>query len=89
MKFYDLLRGAEPYKFYWANETSAIFTVQVTSGSLSARLAVMCDHAAEAARAAAQTLLPAWALASWRRGRQARTRRSMLDADSKAPLANE
>lgn len=49
----------------------------------------MCDHAAEAARAAAQTLLPAWALASWRRRRQARTRQSMLDADSKAPSANE
>jgi CelD/BcsL family acetyltransferase involved in cellulose biosynthesis len=79
VKFYDLLRGAEPYKFYWANETRATFAVHVASDSLPARLVVMRDRAAEAARAVAQTLLPASALASWRRWRQARIRRPMLD----------
>jgi CelD/BcsL family acetyltransferase involved in cellulose biosynthesis len=89
VKFYDLLRGAEPYKFFWANETRATFSVHVASDSLPARLAVVRDHIAETARAAAQTFLPAWALASWRRRRQAWARRSMLDADSKATSANE
>ena len=89
VKFYDLLRGAESYKFFWANETRATFAVQVASDSLPARLAVVCDHVAETARAAAQTFLPAWALASWRRGRQAWARRSMLDANGKAASADE
>ncbi|MGH9751247.1 MAG: GNAT family N-acetyltransferase [Blastocatellia bacterium] len=89
VKFYDLLRGAESYKFYWANETRATFAAHVASDSLPARLSVVGDHAVETARAAAQTFLPAWALASWRRWRQARTRRSMLDADGKANSANE
>jgi len=61
----------------------------VTSNSLPARLAVVCDRAAEAARAAAQTLLPARAMALWRRWRQARIRRTMLDADSKDLLVNK
>ena len=89
VKFYDLLRGAESYKFFWANETRATFSVHVASDSLPARLAVVRDHLTETARAAAHTFLPAWALASWRRRRQARARRSLLDADSKAPSANE
>jgi|SRR5215831_730494 len=89
VKLYDLLRGAEPYKFFWANETRATFAVQVASDSLPARLAVVRDRVAETARAAAQTFLPAWALASWRSRRRARTRQLMLDADSKAPSANE
>ena len=80
VKFYDLLRGAEAYKFYWANETRATFAAHVASDSLPARLAVACDRATEAARAMAQTLLPANALAIWRRWRQARIRRSMLNA---------
>jgi CelD/BcsL family acetyltransferase involved in cellulose biosynthesis len=88
VKFYDLLRGAEPYKFDWANETRATFAVQVASNSLPARLAVLRNRAAEAARAAAHTLLPAPALALWRRRRQARMRRSMLDA-SKGLSTNE
>ena len=88
-KFYDLLRGVEPYKFDWANETRATFAVQVTSNSLPARLAVMYDRVAEAARAAAHTLLPARTLALWRRRRQARMRRSMLDAGGEGLSANE
>ncbi|HKQ80570.1 MAG TPA: GNAT family N-acetyltransferase [Blastocatellia bacterium] len=83
VKCYDLLRGAEPYKFYWANETKATFAVCVASDSLPARLAVVRDRAAEAARAVAQTLLPAGALALWRRWRQSRMRRSMDDAVGK------
>jgi len=83
VKFYDMLRGTESYKFYWAKETRATFAVQVASDSLPARLAVVCDRAAEAARAAAQTLLPARALTLWRRWRQARMRQSMFDADNK------
>jgi len=89
MKFYDMLRGAEPYKFGWANETRATFAVQVASDSLPARLAVMCDRVVDAARAAAHTILPARALALWRRRRQAWMRQSMLDADSKGFPANE
>src|SRR5262249_38709110 len=86
---YDLLRGAEPYKFGWANETRATLAVQVTSGSLPARLAAMCDRAADAARAAAHALLPARALALWRRRRRARARQSTLDADDNGLSANE
>jgi CelD/BcsL family acetyltransferase involved in cellulose biosynthesis len=79
VKYYDLLRGAEPYKFDWANETRATFAVQVASNSLPARLAVMCDRLAEAARAAAGAMLPAPALALWRRRQKARMRRAILD----------
>jgi CelD/BcsL family acetyltransferase involved in cellulose biosynthesis len=89
MKFYDMLRGAEPYKFEWANETRATFAVQVASNSLPARLAFMCDRVAEAARAVAQILLPSSALALWRRWRKARVHRSMLDADSKELSVNK
>jgi CelD/BcsL family acetyltransferase involved in cellulose biosynthesis len=89
VKFYDLLRGAEPYKFDWANETRATFAVQVASNSLPARLTVMYDRVAEAARAAAHALLPAGALAFWRRRRQDRMRRSMLDAGDKELSAIE
>ena len=89
VKFYDLLRGVEPYKFYWANETRATFAVLVAADSLPARLSVARDRAAEAARAAAQTLLPASALALWRRWRQARMRRSLLDAGREGLSAPE
>jgi CelD/BcsL family acetyltransferase involved in cellulose biosynthesis len=89
VKVYDMLRGAEPYKFFWANETRATIAIQVASASLPARLAVACDAAVEAARAAAPILLPSSALALWRRWRQARIRRSMLDAESKGLSANE
>jgi CelD/BcsL family acetyltransferase involved in cellulose biosynthesis len=81
VKFYDMLRGAEPYKFGWANETRATFAAHVTSDSLPARLAVMRDRVADAARAAAHALLPAPALALWRRRRKAWMRQSMLDGD--------
>jgi CelD/BcsL family acetyltransferase involved in cellulose biosynthesis len=81
VKFYDMLRGAEPYKFGWANETRATFSAQVASDSLPARLAVMRDRVADAARAAAHALLPAPALALWRRRRKAWMRQSMLDGD--------
>jgi CelD/BcsL family acetyltransferase involved in cellulose biosynthesis len=86
---YDLLRGAEPYKFDWANETRATFAVQVASDSLVARLAVLQDRVADAARAAAHILLPAPALAFWRRRRQARMRQSMLEADGNGLSAIE
>jgi CelD/BcsL family acetyltransferase involved in cellulose biosynthesis len=89
VKSYDLLRGAETYKFDWANETRATFAVHVASNSLPARLAVMFDRAAEAARAAAHTFLPARTLAFWRRRRQARMRRSMLYAGDNGFPANE
>src|SRR5262249_32156398 len=89
VKLYDMLRGAELYKFEWANESRATFAVQVASNSLPARLAFMCDRVAEAARAVAQILLPSGALALWRRWRQARIRRSMLDADSKDLSVNK
>lgn len=89
VKVYDLLRGAEPYKFFWANETRATIAVQVASDSLPARLAVACDAAAEVARAVAQILLPSSALALWRRWRQARIRRSMLDTDGKDLSVNK
>ncbi len=89
MKYYDLLRGTETYKFDWANEARATFAVHVSSDSLPARLAVMCDRVAEAARAAAHALLPARALALWRRRRKAWMRQSILDTDVKGFSANE
>jgi CelD/BcsL family acetyltransferase involved in cellulose biosynthesis len=89
VKFYDLLRGTETYKFGWANETRATFAVQVSSHSLPARLAFMCDRFAEAARAAAHALLPARALALWRRRRKAWMRQSMLDDDVQEVSANK
>ncbi|HEX5083490.1 MAG TPA: GNAT family N-acetyltransferase, partial [Blastocatellia bacterium] len=75
VKFYDMLRGAEPYKFDWANEARATFAIRVASNSLPARLAVMRDCAVGAARAVARALLPAPALALWRRRQKARMRR--------------
>jgi CelD/BcsL family acetyltransferase involved in cellulose biosynthesis len=89
VKFYDLLRGCEPYKFDWANETRATIAVQVASDSLPARLAVMCDRVADAARAAAHALLPAQALALWRRRRRARMRQAILDDDGEGFPAND
>jgi CelD/BcsL family acetyltransferase involved in cellulose biosynthesis len=89
VKVYDMLRGAEPFKFFWANETRATIAIQVASASLPARLAVACDAAVEAARAAAPILLPSSALALWRRWRQARIRRSMLHEESKGLSAHE
>jgi CelD/BcsL family acetyltransferase involved in cellulose biosynthesis len=89
VKSYDLLRGAEAYKFDWANETRATFAAHVASDSLSARLSVMLDRAAEAARAAAQALLPARTLALWRRRRQARMRQSMHYAGGNETAAND
>jgi CelD/BcsL family acetyltransferase involved in cellulose biosynthesis len=89
VKFYDLLRGTETYKFGWANESRATFAVQVSSHSLPARLTVMCDLFADAARAAAYALLPARALALWRRWRKAWMRQSMPDSDVKGFSANE
>jgi CelD/BcsL family acetyltransferase involved in cellulose biosynthesis len=89
VKIYDLLRGAESYKFEWANETRATFAVQVASNSLPARLAIMYDRAAEAARAAAHAFLPARILALWRSRRRAWLRRSMLDAGDRELSANE
>ncbi|MBO0858287.1 MAG: GNAT family N-acetyltransferase [Chloracidobacterium sp.] len=84
VKFYDLLRGAEAYKFDWANETRATFAAHVASDSLPARLAVLQDRAKEAARAAAYAVLPARMLAFWRRRRQAQMRRS-----TERPSVNE
>jgi CelD/BcsL family acetyltransferase involved in cellulose biosynthesis len=89
VKFYDMLRGAELYKFDWANESRATIAVKVASNSLPARLVVMFDRVAEAARAAAHAFLPARALALWRRRRKARMLQSILDADGKEFTANE
>jgi CelD/BcsL family acetyltransferase involved in cellulose biosynthesis len=89
VKFYDLLRGDESYKFYWATETRSTIAVQVTGDSLPARLAFMSDRAADAARAAAHALLPARALALWRRRRQARMRQAIIDDDGGGFSANE
>jgi CelD/BcsL family acetyltransferase involved in cellulose biosynthesis len=81
-KHYDFLRGAEPYKFEWANEARATVAAQLASGSLPSQLAIALDHTVEAARAAAQALLPAQALALWRRWRRARARKSAIVADA-------
>ena len=74
-RYCDLLRGSEAYKFEWANETRATIAAQLASGSLAARLAITSDHLEEAARAAAQALLPERALALWRRWRHVRARK--------------
>jgi CelD/BcsL family acetyltransferase involved in cellulose biosynthesis len=81
-RHYDFLRGAEPYKFEWANETRATVAAQLASGSLQSQLAIALDHMTEAARAAAQALLPEQALALWRRWRRARARKPAIIADA-------
>jgi len=85
-RHYDFLRGSEPYKFEWANETRATLAAQLASGSLPSRLAIASDYMVEAARATAQALLPEQALALWRRWRRARARKTAIVADSDARL---
>jgi CelD/BcsL family acetyltransferase involved in cellulose biosynthesis len=77
MKFYDLLRGAEKYKFDWADEARATVTVQIASNTLPARFATLSGYAVEIAHAAALTLLPDRTLALWRRWRQNRAHHAM------------
>lgn len=68
--FYDMLRGAEKYKFDWANEARATVSVQVASNTVPARLAVLSEHAAEISRTAAHAVLPEVLLVWWRRWRR-------------------
>lgn len=88
VKVYDMLRGAEPYKFDWANETRATISVQIAGNSLPAGMAVARDRAADAARATAYTFLPEPALALWRRWRKRPKPQPMPDTDSKGQPAN-
>jgi len=87
-RHYDFLRGAEPYKFEWANETRVTVMAQLASGSLPSQLAIALDHIVEAARASAQALLPEQALALWRRWRRARARKPAIIGDDGDQLRN-
>ena len=56
IKVYDLLRGSEPYKFFWANSARATVTARVLSRSLPAKLFLAREQIAMIGR----TLLPEW-----------------------------
>ena len=79
MKFYDLLRGGERYKFDWANEARATIAVHIVGKTAPARFALLSNHAAEIARAAAHTVLPDRALAFWRQWRRRRAQQAQLN----------
>src|SRR5215510_1617126 len=66
LKMYDFLRGAENYKFDWADNPRVTVTAQVASDSRAARWHVAREHTKEIARA----LLPDWAKTRLRRLRQ-------------------
>lgn len=89
VKCYDLLRGSEAYKFDWANETRATMAAQVSSDSLPARMSVMQDRLAEAARSTAHALLPSGALALWRRWRKGQIGKSEPVDDGDRSSVNE
>ncbi len=56
VRLYDLLRGSEPYKFFWANSARATVTAQVTSRTLPARLYLAGEYLSLLMR----TLMPQW-----------------------------
>jgi CelD/BcsL family acetyltransferase involved in cellulose biosynthesis len=56
IKLYDLLRGSEAYKFFWANSARATVTARVLSRSLPAKLFLAREQIAMLGR----ILLPEW-----------------------------
>lgn len=56
IKVYDLLRGSESYKFFWANNARATVTARVLSRSLPAKLFLAREQMAMIGR----LLLPEW-----------------------------
>ncbi len=56
IKVYDLLRGSEAYKFFWANSARATVTARVLSRSLPAKLFLVREQIAMIGR----VLLPEW-----------------------------
>ena len=56
IKVYDLLRGSEPYKFFWANSARATVTARVLSRSLPAKLFLIREQITMIGR----ILLPEW-----------------------------
>jgi CelD/BcsL family acetyltransferase involved in cellulose biosynthesis len=67
IRFYDFLRGAESYKFDWADDARATVALRVVNDTKAARLQIAADRTVEAARFAMQALLPDRALTAWRR----------------------
>jgi CelD/BcsL family acetyltransferase involved in cellulose biosynthesis len=66
LKRYDFLRGAETYKFDWANQTALTVSAEIVGNSRAARLLVAQNSAKELARA----LVPERVKALRRRARQ-------------------
>lgn len=56
LKLYDLLRGSESYKFFWANSARATVTARVVSRSLPAKLFLAREQLSTLAR----ILTPEW-----------------------------
>jgi CelD/BcsL family acetyltransferase involved in cellulose biosynthesis len=50
IKVYDFLRGAESYKFDWANDSQMTMGARVTSDRMAARLAISRNYVREAIR---------------------------------------
>lgn len=63
IKVYDLLRGSEPYKFFWANSARATVTARVLSRSLPAKLFLVREQMAMIGR----ILLPEWTRSIYQR----------------------
>lgn len=56
VKVYDMLRGSESYKFFWANSARATVVARVMSRSLPAKLSFALEQTAETLR----VMLPEW-----------------------------
>lgn len=62
-RFYDFLRGDEPYKYDWTNDARMTVAAQISNRSSAARLTLAQEHLKQTARA----LLPDRIKKEWRR----------------------
>lgn len=80
VKVYDLLRGSESYKFFWANSARATVTARVVSRSLRAKLFLAREQVAMLAR----ILLPEWARSLHQRLREGHKPKQSAGAEEDA-----
>ncbi|BDG06020.1 GNAT family N-acetyltransferase [Anaeromyxobacter oryzae] len=83
LRYYDFLRGEEPYKLDWSADRRELCAVRVRAPSFRASAAVAADGAWRAARGAARALAPERAWAALQRARRG------LEAGAAAPAAAE
>jgi CelD/BcsL family acetyltransferase involved in cellulose biosynthesis len=73
VRYYDLLRGTETYKFDWAGATRVTLTAQVVARRPAARLLASARQLRVATETAAEAIIPSRSLdllRHWRRARQ-------------------